>query len=217
MQLRELHLLTGDLKGTFQFYKEVLDLSGTYNQAGCLSLMMGDTNIVFKSSGALQPYYHFALDIPVNQFEATMDWVGARVPLLPVPGSGFIADFASWNARSFYFYDNNHNIVEFICRNDADHRSAELEEAPGILYVSEIGIVTPDVTAFSDQLLERYNLEIFKKQPRQQNFTAIGDDRGLLIIAGLERNWYPTDKPSKSFPTKIVFHANGREQELVIE
>jgi len=217
MRLKEIHLLTDDLERTFLFYQQFLHGEGFSSDQSYVSVMMGETKLVFTASTHMKPYYHFAFDIPINRLEKTMEWLSVRVPILPVPGSGFIADFVSWNARSFYFYDNNHNIVELICRYDTDHRAAEQQPDPCILYASEFGIVTSDVSRFSDLLMECYNLEIFSKQPRQENFTAIGDDSGLFIIAGTERNWYPTDRPSRSYPARIVFHSKGQDHELLID
>ena len=38
--------------------------------------------------------------------------------LLPYSAKEEIADFSSWNAKAFYFHDNNGNILELITHYD---------------------------------------------------------------------------------------------------
>jgi catechol 2,3-dioxygenase-like lactoylglutathione lyase family enzyme len=216
MQIREIHLLTDDLEGTEEFYNGKLGTAISVKNEKSISFVMGGTKLLFIKSEGVKPYYHFAFDIPNNQLQEALAWIEKKIPILSVTESSAITDFRAWNAKSFYFYDNNGNIVEFICRFDEDNQSSKPFSGSSILFVSEIGIVSPDVPRLANNIIERYGLEIFKKQPRENGFTVIGNDTGLLILSINERNWYPTDKKAKCFYTKIKFENNGKMHEMEI-
>jgi catechol 2,3-dioxygenase-like lactoylglutathione lyase family enzyme len=216
MHIREIHLLTNDIEGTRKFYTEKLDARAETVNETSISFLMGSTRLAFTLSEEQEPYYHVAFDIPNNRLEEALDWTSRRIPILPVPGNSLIADYPRWDARSFYFYDNNGNILEFIGRFEVPSQSLEPFSGSSILYASEAGLAVENVAAFSDQLVAQYGLELFKKQPRLQNFAAVGTDTGLFIISATNRNWYPVDKEALPFPMRVVFEAEGRTMELIV-
>lgn len=216
MHIREIHLLTNDIEGTKEFYTEKLDARiDTINETS-ISFLMGSTRLIFTLTEVQNPYYHIAFDIPNNQLDEAFAWTSHRVSILPTSGNSMIADYPRWDARSFYFYDNNGNILEFICRYEVSGQSSKPFSGSSILYASEAGIAVESVAAFSDQLIEQYGLELFTKQPRLQNFAAVGTDTGLFIISTTNRNWYPVDREALPFPMKVIFDVNGRTMELVV-
>lgn len=216
MHIREIHLLTNDIEGTRQFYTEKLEARvDTVNETS-ISFLMGSTRLAFTLTEEQEPYYHIAFDIPHNQLEEALGWTSQRIPILPVPGNSLIVEYPRWDARSFYFYDNNGNILEFIGRFEVPSQSSEPFSGSSILYASEVGIAVENVAAFSDQLIEQYGVELFKKQPRLPNFAVVGTDTGLFIISANHRNWYPVDKKALPFPTRVVFEVDGRTRELVV-
>jgi catechol 2,3-dioxygenase-like lactoylglutathione lyase family enzyme len=216
MHIREIHLLTNDIEGTRQFYTEKLDAPiDTINETS-ISFLMGSTRLTFTLTEKMEPYYHIAFDVPNNQLEEALDWTRQRIPILPISGNSVIVDYPRWDARSFYFYDNNGNILEFIDRYEVPSQSSEPFAGSSILYASEVGIAVENVATFSDQLIEQYGVELFKKQPRLQNFAAVGTDTGLFIISTTNRNWYPVDRKALPFPTKVIFEVDGRVMELAV-
>lgn len=216
MHIREIHLLTNDIQGTRQFYTEKLDVpTNTINETS-ISFLIGSTRLSFTLTDQPEPYYHIAFDIPNNQLEEAFHWTSQRISILPVSENSMIADYPRWDARSFYFYDNNGNILEFICRYEVPSQSSEPFSGSSILYASEAGIAVEDVAAFSDQIIEQYGLELFKKQPRLQNFAAVGTDTGLFIISTTNRNWYPVDRKALPFPMRVVFEVSRRIIELSV-
>lgn len=217
MRIKELHLLTNNLKDTAQFYTQVLGATVKGQNELELSLLLGETLISFQNSPEENPVYHLAFDIPGNKLEEAYNWLKQRTTILPVTAETEFSDFQLWNAKSFYFYDNNGNLLELICRYDLDNDSDRIFDGSSILYVSEIGLVSDDVPFLAETLMNKYGLEVYSKQPAQDNFTALGDEEGLLIIVNVDRNWFPTDKKAKSFRTKIVFNTGTNEdQELSI-
>ncbi len=126
------------------------------------------------------------------------------------------SSFERWNAQSFYFYDNNFNLLEFIIRSELDNASDKIFDSSSILYASEIGIVTNNVAALAEKIMTDYSLSVFSKQPAQENFVVIGEETGLLVLVDENRNWYPTNRKANSFSTKIVFEKKDRKHELLI-
>lgn len=207
MKIKELHLLTNNLDKTEEFYKEILDVTINEKTEKQLSFLIGTTQLIFILSQVPEPVYHIAFDIPNNKLEVAFDWLSEKVSVLPVTPESKIADIKLWNAKSIYFYDNNGNLLELICRFDLDNQSEKTFDVTSILSVSEIGLVTDDVPALTNTIIEKYKLHVFQKQPAQENFTAIGDDEGLLIIVNENRNWFPTNQKAQSFWSKIIIEA----------
>lgn len=65
-----------------------------------------------------------------------------------------------------------------------------------------------------EQLIESHDLLFFEKNFNSETFAAMGDDEGLLIIVKPNRNWYPTQTPSKSNKTGIIIKNKGAKIEL---
>jgi catechol 2,3-dioxygenase-like lactoylglutathione lyase family enzyme len=216
MHIKELHLLTADLNATVAFYTEKLGITLVHRNAETATLQAGNTIILFRET-AEESYYHIAFDIPANQLKEAFEWISRRIPVLPVSAENIFAYFEAWNARSFYFDDNNGSILEFICRNDLRNESTVKFSSDSILYVSELGLVTDHVNELADEIMAKYDLPVYEKQPRLDNFTVLGTDSGLLIIVKSGRHWYPVDKPALPFPATIVFESAGKEHRLSLQ
>ncbi len=119
MQISEVHLLTNSLLETKLFYVEKLGFKVVEQTDELLCFEVGVSKLWFHQSDAVEkPVYHFAFDIPENQLEAGLEWMRSKAELIPYAKDQFIIDFPNWNAKSFYFYDNNGNILEGIVRYD---------------------------------------------------------------------------------------------------
>jgi catechol 2,3-dioxygenase-like lactoylglutathione lyase family enzyme len=212
MKILELELLSDDILKTEVFYNEVLGLKTINKKDSGISFNAGSTKLTFRSSINIKPVYHFAFDVPNNKLFEAFDWIEKKTEIMYVIPPDKIADFYNWNAKSFYFYDNNGNILEFIARNDLDNASQKAFDGSSILSVSEIGLVSKNVVAQCDELFDKYGLIAYSKQPKLNKFIVLGTVTGLFILVEENRDWYPTDKKSKSFWTKIVFSNNGETQ-----
>lgn len=216
MRILELELLSDDIRQTGVFYNQVLGLKTLYSDDSHISFKAGSTKLTFRSSQNVKPVYHFAFDVPNNKLLEAFAYIEKNTEIMYVVPPDKIADFYNWNAKSFYFYDNNGNILEFIARNDLNNASQKTFDGSSILSVSEIGLVSPNVSQQSDELIEKYGLRPYSKQPKLPKFIVLGTVTGLFILVEENRDWYPTDKKSKSFWTKVVFSNNGEIQEIVI-
>jgi catechol 2,3-dioxygenase-like lactoylglutathione lyase family enzyme len=214
MLIKKLQLLTDDLEGTEKFYTQVLGLSVIQKTDKQLTLLAGQTEVSFHPSHQQQPRYHFAFNIPCNQIEEALSWIKNKVQVLDIEPNEPIADFKNWNAKAFYFLDNNENILEFIARNDLYNASAAPFGARSILSVSEIGIVGDEVGEQCRQLIETYGVGYFAKQPPMPNFAALGDDSGLFIVVPDGRDWYPTKIPAAKHWVRIDLEVDGQHKVL---
>lgn len=216
MNILELELLTDDINETELFYNEVIGFKTVSKNKSSVSFTAGSTKLTFRSSENLSPVYHFAFDIPKNRLLEAFAWIEKKTEILEVVPPDKIADFYNWNAKSFYFYDNNGNILEFIARFSLDNASDKEFDGSSIVSISEIGFVSKNVSQLSDEICNKYDLSVFSKQPKLNKFIVLGTDTGLFILVEENRDWYPTHKKAKSFWTKVVFDNNGKTREIEI-
>lgn len=216
MNILELELLTDSITETELFYNDVIGLETILKTNSSVSFTAGSTKLTFRSSENLKPVYHFAFDIPNNKLQEAFAWIEKKTGILEVVPPEKIADFYNWNAKSFYFYDNNANILEFIARFSLDNTSEKPFDGSLVLSVSEIGFVSKNVSKLSDEMSNKYDLSIFPKQPKLDKFIVLGTDTGLFILVEENRDWYPTHQKAKSFWTKVVFDNNGKTREIEV-
>lgn len=172
------------------FYHRLLGLRIVDDQPERLTIAAGATKLSFTPAGPNdgQPFYHFAFNIPENKIEAAWRWQKDRTPLLPIPARlrdpkypDDVVNYAHWNAHSVFFFDSAGNVVEYIARHDLKN------EVPGdfgtedILYASEIAFVADEVLAMSGQLQEIVGIPPYRRGG-DENFMALGDDHGLLLV-----------------------------------
>ena len=216
MNILELELLTDDLNKTEVFYNDVLGLQTISKSEVHISFKTGATKLTFRTAENLNPVYHFAFDIPKNKLMEAFSLIEKKTEILEVIPPDKIADFYNWNAKSFYFYDNYGNIIEFIARFNLDNASEKLFDGSSILSISEIGLVSKNASRQSDELFEKYGLTPYLKQPKLDKFIVLGTETGLFILVEEKRNWYPTDKKAKSFWTKVLFYHKGNKRTIEI-
>jgi catechol-2,3-dioxygenase len=214
MLLQEIKLQTNSVAALFEFYKDVIELPVTRNN-NFISIKTGKSQLIFEeNSRAERPFYHFAFNIPSNKLDEAFKWLQNKMEILWLDDyNGYIADFKSWNAKSFYFLDPAGNIGELIARFDMNDIEQENFSSKQIRNVSEIGLVFPDATfdRQTNEILSEYQLDYFSKQPPLEHFRAIGDDEGLFIVVPQKRNWFSTKLPSGIFPLSIKFKHHERE------
>lgn len=215
MTIIEIELLSDDLSETARFYKKVLGLDPFAKEKDLVMFRFGATKLIFRRSENVRPVYHFAIDVPNNRFEEAYRMMKWRTEIISGGPSGDIVDFTNWDAKSFYFLDNNGNILEFITRYSNKTFSNYPFSSNSYINISEIGLVTNNVTELADTLVKEYGLPIFHRQPRGENFTVVGDDDGLLILGSKGREWYPTKFVSRSFRTRVLFFHGGNVGHIV--
>ncbi len=216
MKILQLELLTDDINETEWFYTNVIGLRMICKDRSGIAFATGTTKLVFKVSKHVKPIYHFAFNIPKNKLLEAFDWIERNTKVLEVIPPDKIADFYTWNAKSFYFYDSNGNVLEFIARFDLDNASDKSFDGTAVLSISEIGFVTKNVFQLCEELVEKYELPVFSKQPKMEKFIVLGTDTGLFVLVKENKFWYPTNKKAKPFWTKVLFEVKGKIREIEI-
>lgn len=214
MKIKKLELPATDLQTQHYFYSSVLELPVNLSNA-MLEVQVGKTILVFTQAPSdFDGAYHFAFNIPENQFSGAKSWISDRASLLYDETGKDEFESASWNSHSIYFKDAAGNVLEFIARHNLKNTTAGDFDSRQILNVSEIGLPSEDVITFANELCARLDLSVFKQEPNA-TFTPVGDDNGLLIIPIKDRIWIPdSGVPARLLPVKISFEANGKQWEL---
>ena len=214
MKLEQIQIQTNNIQGTTAFYQDILGFSIIEKNSKWVTIQAGNSILKFIENSTFDSIYHFAFNIPENKLEEAIKWCAEKVDLIRIQDKRIIANFETWNANAVYFYDNNGNLLEFIARHDLDNFQIKEFSSKSILNISEIGIVDENPMELGEQLIESYDLMFFEKNFNSETFAAIGDDEGLLIIVKPNRNWYPTQTPSKSNKTEIKIENKGIKIEL---
>lgn len=214
MNIREVSLLSNSIRETKIFYVQVLGLKIVSENPATITLQAGQTTLIFYQTDSIDPTYHFAFNIPGNQLDTVMEWLQERLEIMPASENGdLITDFKSWNAKSFYFNDNNGNILECIARFDLQNNTPVFNPQTFILNISEIGFVVTNVTD-AEKLLQEKGIPPFSKGPQLPDFSVLGDDNGLVILTDMNRGWMPNHLDTKPFWSKAVIQQNTSWFEL---
>ncbi|MDP2542525.1 glyoxalase [Tenacibaculum discolor] len=217
MTLNEIEIKTTDIKPVKAFYKNIMELPTTQIDNKSICVKAGKSYLKFiEDSEKNLPAYHLAFNIPKNKLQEAINWSTNKFEFIKKENEEFITNFENWNAYSVYFFDAVGNILEFIARHDLDNATTTQFNSNQILNISEFGIVKDQPDVYGKYLIDTYGLHIFEKNHNSETFTAIGDDNGLLIIVKTNRNWYPTQTPSKASWANIKLSNSGTETILKI-
>src|SRR5919198_2082548 len=117
MNITRLELLTVNLQAQKDFYAKILELPVRLTSSS-LEVNAGTTYLVFLQAPAdFDGAYHFAFNLPENQFPTAKAWISGRIPLLQDEHGKDEFESESWNSHSVYFKDAAGNVLEFIARH----------------------------------------------------------------------------------------------------
>jgi len=214
MNIKSLELYANDLIAQRDYYSQVLELPVKLS-AEELEVQAGETKLIFTQADAdFDGAYHFAFNIPENQFSAAKVWISQRIPLLHDEVGKDEFESVSWNSNSVYFKDTAGNVLEFIARHNLKNAISGEFDSGQILNVSEIGLPSEDVIAFANEICERLELTAFKQNP-SATFTPVGDDNGLFILPIKDRIWIPNSGvPARLLPVNVKVDVDGKPWEI---
>lgn len=214
MNIIYLELCTTDLIAQRDFYSQVLELPVELS-ADKLTVQAGSTELVFVSAPVdFDGAYHFAFNIPENQFHAAKQWISTRIHLLHEESGKDEFESESWDSQSAYFKDAAGNVLEFIARHPLKSTFEGEFDGSQILNVSEIGLPSDDVVKLANELCKELKVSVFHQEPNE-TFTPVGDDNGLLILPIVNRIWIPNSGvPAKLLPVNIKVVANNKQYEI---
>jgi hypothetical protein len=172
-----------------EFYQRSIGLTVVEDRADRLTVSAGESRLTFipAASDRARPFYHFAFNIPENKIRAARDWQRERTPLLPIPANlrdaafpNDVVNYSHWNAHSVFFFDPAGNVVEYIARHDLRNSASGGFDPRDLLCLSEIALVVDDVAAMAASLRQVAGVENYRGESEQ--FAALGDERGLLLV-----------------------------------
>ncbi len=201
MQILELTLQTNNIIETEKFYCQTIGLEKAYQTEESISFFLGTSKLIFESiESETSPKYHFAFNIPINKMEEAINWTSRRIGLIPLADNSFVTHFENWKAEAIYFFDNNQNILEFICRSDLNNFVYSMFSNDTILNINEIGIVTDKPLEIAKEIIEKTNTTFFSKGPTREDFVAVGTDNGLFAISSQKEIGIQHKKKQKNKP-----------------
>ena len=197
-----LHAAADRFDGLVAFYR-TLGFDGS-DESGRATVTVGETVLELTPADG-QPFYHFALLVPGDRFDAALAWARDRVALLPDRETGDeVFDFTNWNAKACYFHDPAGSIVELIAhRGVAESRTTGTFAATELVGVSEIGIVD-DPPAAADALERNLALDVWDGTVEGEGRLAfVGEKARTLILCRAGRPWLPTGRPAEAHPVEV--------------
>lgn len=206
---KKVTLYTNKLKEVKGFYEYQLGFRIVEEDETSFMLSIGESQLIFRASE--QPaFYHFAFNIPGNQFTLAKGWASSRVELNRQEGMDEIY-YANFDADAFYFQDPAGNVVEFLGRRNTDKMGNFTIDS--LLNISEVSITTPFVAEVGKQLEEmeipvRGNKGI---EPDALNF--LGQGAAFILLVKPKRTWYFSKKKSEVHPLSIEL-TDGRKIDI---
>jgi|SRR5579859_773013 len=156
--------------------------------------MTGETTLRFRT-GEGAPFYHFALLIPGDRFDAAQAWADERFALV-----GGVFEFEDWSARAVYFLDPADNIVELIAyRGLEENGRTGAFDAEEIVGFSELGLVGNRAETFRSLNLPLWTGTI----DDPDTLAFVGEMGRTLILAEEGRGWLPTGRPAEVHPVEF--------------
>ncbi|HEY3473690.1 MAG TPA: hypothetical protein VGK56_03720 [Anaerolineales bacterium] len=213
MNITRLELLSADLEAQKDFYANILELP-VRRDSTILEVRAGKTELLFTEAPEFDGAYHFAFNIPENQFNLAKTWISSRVPLLRDESGRDAFNSENWNSDSVYFKDAAGNVLEFIARHNLKNTEEGEFNSKKILSISEIGLPSEDVVGFANELCTQLNITTYRQQANE-TFTPVGDEEALLIIPIQDRIWIPNSGvPARLLSVTVRGQANGKEWEV---
>ena len=205
-----------------KFYTSLLGLPMISDQTDRFTIRAGETTIRFIKTNEKDatPFYHFAFNIPENKILKAREWQLKRTPLSATPSHmtddkypNDIRHFQNWNAHSVFFWDPAGNLVEYIARHDLKNSVDGEFSSKDILCVSEIAFIVSDANIIADDIKSSFGLNQYRGG--DENFRAIGDENGLLLVIKKGRVWESHTNISRTpdtIKTAVTIKADKKEK-----
>ena len=210
MNIQNVTMYASNFEKTKQFYLTHLAFPLASEDENSFTFQVGQTTVTFrKALKGDTPFYHFAFNVPSNQFDEAKSWAKSKVPLSTEEGDDDVY-FDNIDAKSIYFEDPAGNIVEFICRLSDATASDEPFSAVSLQKMSEMSLVVQNKLEASTLLQDVGISNRSDEEILPTGLTFMGDrtDATYLLLVNEGRTWYFSTKPSVSYPLSITL-TNG--------
>lgn len=197
--LKKVVLYTHELKQLKRFYMNVLSLPINEVTNNSFNVQIGTSTIIFIEHEK-DAHYHFAINIPGNQFSIIKQWVRDRHPLERDEGIDEIYR-VKFNADSFYIKDPSGNLIEFIGRRSRDFLGTFTLDA--FYNLSEISIVTDSVNQVGELIQDAAIPLYFNSKIDENNINYLGKDDSFIVLTPEGREWAFSNEPAIISPLTI--------------
>ena len=206
MDIINAKLKTHELQEMKRFYGQILGFPIENETSNSFLVTFGISSIEFNDQDVEgEPYYHFAFDIPSNQFAEAKRWIKSKTELLTEEGADEI-DFKYSVAKSFYFEDPSGNILEFIARLKDNPPSDRPFSSASIQKISEMSLVVQDKLPVAYNLSDYHIVSRDDSEITSDSLAFMSDKKTkvYLLLASPNRKWLFSEKVSKVFPIDIT-------------
>jgi hypothetical protein len=202
MQITNLKLQSNNIRAQQDFYTQQLRLPSQIVD-DTLKIQIGSSELIFVQNTNFTGRYHFAFDIPNNQFQNATQWLEKRTALASDTNGHTQFEAGEWNADNVYFYDPQGNILELIARHELKNASKNPFGPDSLLCISEIGFASNDVLEMIAWFAKTLDVGTYKSI--SETFAPIGNANGLVIAVPEDRIWFPdTGIPAQILPTELT-------------
>jgi hypothetical protein len=162
------------------------------------AIVVGETRLRFEVDEDSGAFYHFALLVPGDRFDAALTWAQERVEVL-----GDVWEFDNWDALALYFHDPAGNIVELIAHHGLEENGHSGDfAAEELVGFSELGLVGDRSALLAD--LEERGLELFSGSIDEPDALAFVGEKGrVLILSRPGRGWLPLGRAAEPHPVEF--------------
>jgi catechol 2,3-dioxygenase-like lactoylglutathione lyase family enzyme len=201
------------MEALHRFYVENLGFPARRTNGEPLTLEAGTGTIEFAPCAAPgSPFYHFALLVPGDRYDAARAWAARSAELLSRPGETSTTFwFDAWDADACYFHDPAGNIVELIAHRgvcETPGRSGPFH-AGELAGISEMGMVVVDPPAAA-RTLASSGLRLWSGGVEGEDALGfIGRQAHTLILCPPGRPWLPTRRPAECHPVTATLIGAG--------
>lgn len=180
----------------------IMEFDITDSSDNQFTVKIGTSDLTFIESKQAA-FYHFAINIPGNQFTIIKDWIQKQYQL----SQHYAVDEVynpNFDADSMYIEDPAGNLVELIGRRNRDFFGNLTKDA--FYNISEIGLVTPYVVDASEQLQDiglalQHGIEA---NPETENYLGKDDTFIVLMKSGRKIDFLDTE--TETHPLEIKLH-----------
>ena len=206
MKFKKVTLQTNDLDLIKDFYKNNLGCIVKNELPSSFEVTLGYTTLEFNNRNVKgNPFYHFAFDIPSNQFQEAKEWALKRVTLSTEDGEDDVY-FENIKAHSLYFEDPAGNIVEFISRTENNPKSETPFSINNFIQMSEMSLVVEDKVMVAEELKKAGIIERNGEEVDSVGLNFMSDKSGavFLLLVNPNRRWYFSKKDAVIFPMTVI-------------
>lgn len=206
MKFKQITLRTAHLSEMRDFYERVLEHTILSYGDTSFSIQIGSTVLTFEQTKeATQPFYHFAFDVPANQFHEAKAWLEERVSLSRNNEKDHVY-FSSIDASSIYFEDPSGNVVEWICRFSHAQEQVAAFHPRHLQRVSEMSLVVADKRYAAEKLLAFGIPSRDDEAVPEDGLTFMGhaDEAVYFLLVPENRIWYFSTQEAKIHPSRVI-------------